>query len=111
MSELITLNISQLFDVTRRSMLQYDRTMLESQAHERLHPCDCCHIFLQVVWTLASVSEVRKFSRGEVVVKEGDCASQETLALPSALFLLGKHRHGYNSSHHHRHGRWIGSRT
>lgn len=34
----------------------------------------------EVVWTLASVSEVRKFAKGEVIVKEGDCAAQEYLA-------------------------------
>lgn len=35
----------------------------------------------EVVWTLASVSEVRKFAKGEVIVKEGDCAAQECLGL------------------------------
>lgn len=36
-------------------------------------------IAAEVVWTLASVSEVRKFGKGEVIVKEGDCAAQECL--------------------------------
>ena len=33
----------------------------------------------EVVWMLASVSEIQKFARGEVIVKEGDSAPQELL--------------------------------
>lgn len=46
-----------------------------------LHLAAFPNVPLEVVWTLASVSEVRKFSRGEVIVKEGDCASQEFLLI------------------------------
>jgi len=46
-----------------------------------LHLAAFPNVPLEVVWMLASVSEIQKFARGEVIVKEGDSAPQELLLI------------------------------